>query len=345
MPQKKLMRSERCHTEDKNTRMSRSFQINAGQSAIVSLNERTIYIKVSDTVNYTVYESNVELKELRLSLDLEDAYKIIIKCLEGSGDYKEGYKVTTSVNTNIMKMSFSARVEGFLKINFDIILKEKIMSNDGQLTLSMNRIEQKQTMAIETLTKKCADLENIITKQQHDFAEQLEFLRGVINGIDIFTSPSHHWSAVAQTQFTANIASTELTLNGDGNFNAKSIGSFYQLEKLTINGFTSQTSLGEGIPLKTNRPKPLSGMHNKTLKEMILNCSGAGAFTSLQGLDGFPNLEILTVTSAPGLTNVVKILSETKHAIKTLKFQGCTGVNVVELQTYCQVNGIFLALS
>jgi hypothetical protein len=307
--------------------MSKSFQINAGQSVIVSLNERTIYIKVSDCVNYTVYESNIELKELRLSLDLEDAYKIIVKCLEGSS---VDYKVTTSVNTNVMKMSFSARIEGFLKMNFDIILKEKIMSNDGQLTLSMNRIEQKQTIAIEALTKKCADLEETIIKQQHDFAEQLEFLRGVINGIDIFTSPSHHWTAVAQTQFTANIASTELILNGDGCFNANSIASFYQLEKLTINGLSSQTSL--------------SGMHNKTVKEMILNCSG-GAFASLQGIHRFPSLEILTVTNAPGLTNVVSILSETKHNIKTLKFQACKSVNVVELQTYCQVNGIFLALS
>lgn len=308
--------------------MSKSFQINAGQSVIVSLNERTIYIKVSDCVNYTVYESNIELKELRLSLDLEDAYKIIVKCLEGSS---VDYKVTTSVNTNVMKMSFSARIEGFLKMNFDIILKEKIMSNDGQLTLSMNRIEQKQTIAIEALTKKCADLEETIIKQQQNFAEQLEFLKGVINGIDIFTSPSHHWTAVAQTQFTANIASTELILNGDSNFNAKSIASFYQLEKLTITKFMSQTSLSE--------------MHNKTVKEMILNCSGAGALASLQGIDGFPKLEILTITSTPGLTNVVKVLSETKHAIKTLKFQGCNSVNVVELQTYCQVNGIFLALS
>ena len=122
------------------------------------------------------------------------------------------------------------------------------------------------------------------------------------------------------------------------------MNTLYQLEKLTINGFTSQSSLGEGIPIKATRPTPSSGMHNKTLKEMILNC-GNGTFTSLQGIDGFPSLEILTVTSANGLTNVVSILSETKHNIKTLKFQACKSVNVVELQTYCQVNGIFLALS
>jgi hypothetical protein len=334
--------------------MSRSFQINAGQSAIVSLNERTIYIKVSDTVNYTVYESNVELKELRLSLDLEDAYKIIVKCLEGSsgpvafkgclegssgpvafkgclegssGDYKEGYKVTTSVNTNMMKMSFSARVEGFLKINFDIILKEKIMSNDGQLTLSMNRIEQKQTMAIETLTKKCADLEETVDK-----------MKKIIDCCQIFMSniytPTGHWCDIqtnGQTQMN-NISAKEITMTDHaGNIIWKNISVFYQLEKITINGFTSQSNL--------------KNLKNTTIKELILGCGGGASFTSLQGIENFPKLEILTVTSAPGLKDVVKVLTDVKHNIKTLKFQGCTGVNVVELQTYCQVNGIFLALS
>jgi hypothetical protein len=351
------MRSERCHTEDKNTRMSRSFQINAGQSAIVSLNERTIYIKVSDTVNYTVYESNVELKELRLSLDLEDAHKIIVKCLEGSGgagegssDYKEGYKVTTSVNTNMMKMSFSARVEGFLKINFDIILKEKIMSNDGQLTMSMNRIEQKQTMAIEELTKKCADLENIITKQQHDFAEQLEFLRGVVNNCQIFMTniytPQGNWCDLQSTSTTTHmntISAKEITMQDHGQTIWENISVFYQLSKLTITNFNAGNNI-------TN----LTKFSNANLKELVLNCCAHGSFTSLQGIENFPNLEILTITSAPGLTDVVKVLTDAKHAnktlkfkhaIKTLKFQGCTAVNVVELQTYCQVNGIFLALS
>lgn len=304
--------------------MSRSFQLNAGQSAIASLNERTIYIKVSDAVNYTVYESNVELKELRLSLDLEDAYKIIVRCFEGS---KGGYKVITSVNTGIMKMSFSALVEGFLKINFDIILKEKIMSNDGQLTLSMNRIEQKQTMAIETLTKKCEDLEETVDK-----------MKKIIDCCQIFMSniytPTGHWCDIqtsGQTQMN-NISAKEITMTDHGeNIIWKNICVFYQLEKITINGFTSQSNL--------------NNLKNTTIKELILGCVGGASFTSLQGIDNFPKLEILTITSAPGLKDVVKVLTDVKHNIKTLKFQGCTGVNVVELQTYCQVNGIFLALS
>lgn len=306
--------------------MSKSFQINAGQSVIVSLNERTIYIKVSDCVNYTVYESNIELKELRLSLDLEDAYKIIVKCLEGSS---VDYKVTTSVNTNVMKMSFSARVEGFLKMNFDIILREKIMSNDGQLTLSMNRIEQKQTMAIEALTKKCADLEETVYK-----------MKKIIDCCQIFMSniynPSGHWSDLqtSTTTYLNNISAKEITMQDHGQTIWKNISVFYQLEKFTITNFNAANNINN-----------LSKFSNDNLKELVLNCCAHGTFTSLQGIENFPKLEILTITSAPGLQDVVKVLTETKHNIKTLKFQACNSVNVVELQTYCQVNGIFLALS
>jgi hypothetical protein len=282
---------------------------------------------VSDTVNYTVYESNIELKELRLSLDLEDAYKIIVKCLEGSS---VDYKVTTSVNTNVMKMLFSARIEGFLKMNFDIILKEKIMSNDGQLTLSMNRIEQKQTIAIEALTKKCADLEETVDK-----------MKKIIDCCQIFMSniytPAGQWCDIqnGNTQIN-NISAKEITMTDHAGNNIiwKNISVFYQLSKLTITNFNAANNINN-----------LSKFSNANLKELTLNCHAHASFTSLQGIENFPKLEILTVTNAPGLTNVVKVLSETKHNIKTLKFQACNSVNVVELQTYCQVNGIFLALS
>ena len=75
-----------------------------------------------------------------------------------------------------------------------------------------------------------------------------------------------------------------------------------------------------------------------------MNCSG-GTFTSLEGIQNFPNLEILTITNAPGLRDVVSILKLRKHNIKTLKLNLCQAVNIVELQTYCQVNNVFLAIS
>jgi hypothetical protein len=114
-------------------------------------------------------------------------------------------------------------------------------------------------------------------------------------------------------------------------FIERNIASFYKLQKLTIGNFISVSNL--------------KNMSNETVTEMELQCAGSGIFTSLEGINNFPNLEILTITSSPGLNNVVTILKATKHKIKTLKFQACAQVNVVELQTYCQVNNVFLALS
>jgi len=308
--------------------MYRSFQINASQRAVVSLNERTIYIKISNSVTYTMYESNVESKELRLSMDLEDIYKIIIKCLEG--DEKGNYGVTTSVNSGTMKINFNARVEGFLKISFDIILREKIMSNDGQLTLNFNRLEQQQALAISSLTEKCRNLEESINKMQK-----------IIDCCQIFVSniytPQGNWCDLQNnnTTYLTNISAKEITITDHGQIFWKNISVFYQLKKLVINNLNGSNNVSD-----------LSKFGNNTIEELVLNCSSSYAsFCSLRGIENFPNLEILTITSAPGLTDVVKTLTETPHKIKTIKFQSCQNVNVVELQTYCQVNNVFLALS
>ena len=314
---------------------SQSFS-NKNYSTVISLNERGIYIKVTDNVNYLMYESNVDPKELRLSIDLEDVYKIMIKCLNTStSEVKEtskveikdsDYIVKTTISSGIMKLSFSAKVGGYLKLNFDILLREKLMSNDGQLTVNFNRLEQQQAQAIKSLTEKCSQLETSVNKMQQ-----------IIDCCQIFMTniytPQGNWCDLQSNTQTHlnNISAKEITMTDHGHTIWKNISVFYQLEKITINSFTSQPNL--------------KNFKNPTIKELILNCGNNGTFSSLTGIENFPNLEILTVTAAPGLRDVVKLLTESKPKIKTLKFQACPAVNVVELQTYCQVNNVFLALS
>jgi hypothetical protein len=147
-------------------------------------------------------------------------------------------------------------------------------------------------------------------------------------------SPSGHWCDIqsnGQTQMN-NISAKEITMTDHaGNIIWKNINVFYQLEKMTIHNFTSKSNIKD--------------FKNTELKELILNCAANPTFTSIEGIQNFPNLEILTITNAPGLRDVVSILKLRKHNIKTLKFNICQAVNVVELQTYCQVNNVFLALS
>ena len=308
-------------------------------SILLSLNGRTIYIKATDNINYLMYETNVDLKELRLLLDLKDVYKIMVKCFSvemnnNNNDSKImikdlDYSVNLTINSSVMKMAFSALVGGYLNISFEILLREKLMSNDGQLTVNFNRLEQQQTQAIRSLTEKCANLEDSINKMQQ-----------IIDCCQIFMTniytPQGNWCDIqsnAQTHLN-NISAKEITMQDHGQTIWKNINVFYQLEKLTITNFNAGNNM-------TN----LSKFSNRKLTELTLNCHAHQSFTSLEGIQNFPNLEILTITAAPGLKDVVTILKATNHKIKTLKFQTCTGVNVVDLQTYCQVNNIFLAIS
>ena len=153
---------------------------------------------------------------------------------------------------------------------------------------------------------------------------------------NIYT-PQGNWCDLQTTSNTThlnNISSKEITMQDHGQTIWKNISVFYQLEKFTITNFNAGNNMNN-----------LAKFSNNNLKELTLNCCAHASFTSLEVIQNFPNLEILTVTSAPGLKDVVTILKSTKHKIKTLKFQGCAAVNVVELQTYCQVNNVFLALS
>ena len=80
------------------------------------------------------------------------------------------------------------------------------------------------------------------------------------------------------------------------------------------------------------------------MKEIILNTLNTGHFTSLIGLDGFPNLEKLTIKSCSHLRDVVVLLNSYKHKIHTIDITGCGGINNTEIMTYCQKNNIKLKL-
>ena len=281
-------------------------------SIVSSLNERTIYIKVIDTITFMCYESNVDSKELRLSIELCDAYKLMCKCFL----LESGYNVTISVNTGIMKLAFGAVVAGYLKINFEIMLREKVMSNDGQLTLNFNRIEQKQAQAIQVLTQKLAQLEGLVDALS--YAEICMMQTNYQQQTGQF--PTAYWK----------MNTTEMTLNGNY-WDYSKICSFYKLEKLTFNSCTD---------ISTFKNLKIS---NKTVKEIILNSlSGLSAIT---GLEDFPQLEKITFNTCASVRDCVAVLNSYKHKIKHITVKSCAAVNNTELMTYCQKNNIKLDLA
>jgi hypothetical protein len=257
------------------------------------------------------YESNIDSKELRLSIELSDAYKLMCKCFLSESDYN----VTITVNTGIMKMSFAALVAGYLKINFEIMLREKVMSNDGQLTLNFNRIEQKQAQSIQVLTQKLAQLEGLV-----DALSYAEIY------MPTMTMPANHLS----NQYYYKINTKEMTLNGNY-WDYSKICSFYKLEKLT---FTSCSDISSFKNLKIS---------NKTVKEIIL--TGLSGLSAITGLEDLPQLEKITFTSCASVRDIVAVLNSYKHKIKHITVKSCAAINNTELMTYCQKNNIKLDLA
>ena len=296
-------------------------------SITTSLNERNIYIKCIDTINFTNYEGNLDAKELRLQFELQDIYNLINKCFENEPEFTVQFNVTS---TNL-KLTFNTKVGGFLKVNFEAILREKILSNVGQLTMNLNKIEQKY----ESLIKKLEALDNKMEKQQQ---ENMRLINAISNA-EIILSP-HLKSDVCSIfpehiyKVNSKTISIECGVNRyGGRMNEPCLDricEFYQLEKLELNFYRYGT---------------LTIMKNNTLKELKIQCQSEDHLTSIQGIDNFPELEKIEIYSAPRLNNIVGILTNIRHKITTIILANCKAVNVVELQTYCQVNNIKLNIS
>lgn len=170
--------------------MSETFNYN-NYSIVASLNEQSIYLKINDTVNFLSYEGNIDLKELRVSIDLEGVYKIIVNCFKKESNYS----VTNSVNSGILKLVFNALFGGFLKINFEVLLREKLMSNDGQLTLNFNMLEQHSK-----------HLEQQLEQHKNKTEQDIQYLMNIINKLEVHIS-----SDSSNNIKYANISATTLT--------------------------------------------------------------------------------------------------------------------------------------
>jgi len=274
-------------------------------SILTSLNKTQIYIKMMDTVTHLSYETNLDQGELRLSTSLEDTYKIITHCFAEDA----GYKVVISVKSGVLKLKFHAVIGGFLKLDFDVLLKEKLLSNDAQLTLFMNQLEQRQESVVETLTKRCNELASLIMAQETRF-NQLESLLNTISCAEIELRLNAFFPINSQT----------VTIQGDAHLKVDKMSYLYKLQKIVFTSFSFPD---------------FTSFKNGTLREMTIE--SASKLTGFKGLDGFPNLETLSILGAPGLKDFSG-LYKTGSKLKYLKIPEASAT----LQQFCKEHKITL---
>jgi hypothetical protein len=280
-----------------------------------SLNERTIYIKIIDTLQYLHYEGNIELKEFRLPITLQDAYMLVTNCFSDAKDHS----VSFSKNTNVLRLDFKAKVGGYMNIGFEFILRETAIGGDAKSSMQMIEMERKHKREMGEIMARLDRME-----MQHD--SKIESLEAIIekqgNMIEIF----------------GNLNLTERPINSknvefDGPDCESKCVLFYNCKKLTLTN--------------SNRPfisQNLLSFKNNSVEELILTHE----FTTLMGLSNMPNLKIINInfgqnTRGGYLADFVKVLSSYTHTItQIIIHQHINKEDPTELQTYCKKNNIDL---
>lgn len=126
---------------------------------LTSFSHRSIYMKLTDTIGYIHYEAYLDSNDFHIALPIESVYQLITNCFAED----IGYNVNISVSGKTMTIRFHAQINGFIMFDFPVYIKEKLISTDGQLTLSFNRMEERQNR-IESKTDKIVEDVNISLK-------------------------------------------------------------------------------------------------------------------------------------------------------------------------------------
>jgi hypothetical protein len=323
---------------------------------LTSLSGRTIYIKLTDNIGYVCYETHVEANEFHLSLPAESIYQLVTQCFAED----TGYTADISVSGKTMAIRFRARVNHFISFDFQVHIKEKIITSDGQLTMSFNRLEERIDQAEQHSKQQCA---NVLATAEHRITETLSLLDKKTafteSRIKDSLASVDHRLAIALATVDCRIANTMVLETRVARLE-------YLLSKAEIvirlnSAFVQLGAASLSIPadtyLKVDKLQHLYNLHSlafspmsltdlsgcvsPTVKELYLDGGGATNFRSIAGIHLMPNLESLTIVNSPGVQQISELFPVT-HKIKYLRIKGCAGIDIEGLSIYCRINHIGL---
>ena len=332
---------------------------------LTSLSGRTIYIKLTDNIGYVCYETHVEANEFHLSLPAESIYQLVTQCFAED----TGYTADISVSGKTMTIRFRARVNHFISFDFQVYIKEKLITSDGQLTMSFNRLEERIDQADQHSKQQCANVLATVNKRVDDalstvdqrvdnalstLDKKTEFTESRIK--DSLASVDHRLAIalatvdcrianpmvmetrVARLEYLLSKAEIAIRLNS----------AFVQLGATSLSipadNYLKVDKLRHLYNLQSIAFSPmsladLSGCVCPTVKELYLDGGGITNFRSIAGIHLMPNLESLTIVNAPGVQQISELFPVT-HKIKYLRIKGCAGIYIEGLSIYCRVNHI-----
>jgi hypothetical protein len=281
-----------------------------------SLNERTIYLKIIDLLQYLSYEGNIELKELKLPITLKDAYILITKCLSNTDDHL----VKFSKNTNLLRLDFTAKVGGYMNISFEVMLRECIIGDDARMSMKLIEIEKKNSL------------------EHAELKDQLRVIQGVF---------------MAKTRALEDIIIQQqkmIELFGNMKINTRQgHAEFHKLNSDIVNYYDE--SLVSEFNLFYNCKKVIINYHTVSLKKYFnnnveeLEC---GHINNLEGISNMPNLKIINISPHTHMNSytdmIVKYLKEYDNKLIQIIIKNPHKPDPIELIKYCKEKGIELII-
>lgn len=311
-----------------------SFIINH-YTILTSFSNRTIYMKLTDTIGFINYETYLDNSDFHLSLPLESVYQLITNCFAEDA----GYSANITISGKTMTLRFRAQINGFIMYDFPVHIKEKMITTEGQLTLNFNRMEERQTQlermvqkwttdAVASVDKRCNDTMVSVDRQCNDAIASVDNL---LSSLQSRISKLETIVANAELNIRLNSAfvslgTTSLTIPADNYLKLDKLVYLYNLQRLSFTPITLTD---------------LSGCKHPHIKELYIDGGNTTHFRSLFGIANMPSIEHISIVNAPGITSVSECLPST-HKIKSMCIKGCPGVNIEGLSIYCRVNHIAL---
>ena len=311
-----------------------AFMINH-YTILTSFSNRTIYMKLTDTIGFINYETYLDNSDFHLSLPLESVYQLITNCFAEDA----GYSANITISGKTMTLRFRAQINGFIMYDFPVHIKEKMITTEGQLTLNFNRMEERQTQlermvqkwttdAIASVDKQCNDTMVSVDKRCNDAIASVDNL---LSSLQSRVSKLETIVANAELNIRLNSAfvslgATSLTIPADNYLKLDKLMYLYNLQRLSFAPITLTD---------------LSGCKHPHIKELYIDGGNATHFRSLLGIANMPSIEHISIINAPGITSVSECLPST-HKIKSMCIKGCPGVNIEGLSIYCRINHIAL---
>jgi hypothetical protein len=313
---------------------------------LTSFSNRTIYMKLTDTIGFINYETYLDNSDFHLSLPLESVYQLMTNCFAEDA----GYSVDITISGKTMTLRFRAQINGFIMYDFPVHIKEKMITTEGQLTLNFNRMEERQTQlerivqkwttdAVASVDKRCNDAITSVDKRCNDAITSVDKrCNDAITSVDNLLSSlqsriSKLESIVVNAELNirlnsafVSLGATSLTIPADNYLKLDKLMYLYNLQRLSFAPITLTD---------------LSGCKHPHIKELHLDGGNTTHFRSLFGIANMPSIEHISIVNAPGITSVSESLPST-HKIKSMCIKGCPGVNIEGLSIYCRVNHIAL---